>query len=127
VLKQLLLLLSVVYTVILVVVTLIDLSGVPKLGSSFDDKIYHLLAYLILGGLWTTTVRLGAQKKSGWFVLIWLLVFGIALELFQNQINPNRTYDLVDLAANCVGVILGTLIARIVHIEKLNIFKALLI
>lgn len=125
-LKTLLLLVSVFYTVILIVVSLINLNSVPSLGSSFDDKLYHLVAYFILGFLWMTYVKIGLLKKKTLQVTLILLVFGIVLELIQHQINPNRTFDALDMAANCIGVILGILIASIINIYKLNIFKALL-
>jgi VanZ family protein len=126
VLKKLLLLASIIYTAALVLVTLIDLEDIPSLGSSFDDKIYHLLAYVVLAFLWMSYARAFKSKEIIAVVFIGLLLFGVALELVQHQINANRTYDIIDLLSNCVGVALGTFIARLFNVFKLNIFKALL-
>ena len=60
--KKLLLLTSIVYTIVLVIATLINLSGIPSLGSSFDDKIYHFIAYLGLAFLWITYFKPSKRK-----------------------------------------------------------------
>lgn len=123
--KKVLFLAAVVYTIALVIVTLVDLNDVPSLGSSFDDKIYHVLAYVGLGFLWITYVRPSKSKRTFFYVLGILLCFGIFLELIQNQVNSNRTFDILDLFSNCVGISLGTIVAKYCNIYKLNIFKAL--
>ena len=60
------------------------------------------------------------SNRTVLYVLTGLLSFGILLELVQHQINSNRTYDLFDLISNCVGVIVGTVLARYLNIFKLN-------
>jgi glycopeptide antibiotics resistance protein len=127
VVKKVLFLAAVVYTIALVIVTLVDLNDVPSLGSSFDDKIYHVLAYVGLGFLWLTYFRPIISKAGFLYVLAVLLVFGMFLELIQHQINSNRTFDILDLFSNCLGIVLGTIVANYCNIYKLNIFKALFI
>jgi len=38
----------------------------------------------------------------------------------QHQLNPNRTYDTLDILANCVGVLIGTFFAIRINIYKLK-------
>nr|WP_256259970.1 VanZ family protein [Winogradskyella luteola] len=111
VVKKLFLTASIVYTIALVIASLVNLNSVPSLGSSFDDKIYHCIAYLGLAFLWMTYFKPSTQKHIKVIVFIGVILFGIILELVQHLINPNRTYDNYDLMANCIGVLLGTLIA----------------
>ena len=118
--KKLLLVVAIAYTIWLTVVSLITLKGVPSLGSSFDDKIYHFLAYFIFAFLWITYFKLFQKKYSVYLVFSFTLLFGIILELVQHQLNPNRTYDTYDLMANCLGVLFGTLIAKQYDIYKLK-------
>jgi VanZ family protein len=100
--------------------SLINLNGVPSLGSSFDDKIYHLIAYLGLAFLWVTYFK-SSKKKYGVLIIFFAtFFFGVFLELVQHQLNPNRTYDSYDLMANCLGVLLGTFVAIKINIYKLN-------
>ena len=120
VLKKLLLPAAIIYTIALVFISLISLNGIPNLGSSFDDKIYHFLAYLILAGLWITYYKPTKKKQTLLLIFIVLLVFGILLESVQHQLNPNRTFDLNDMLANCIGILVGTLIAARFNIIKLK-------
>ncbi|APY08723.1 hypothetical protein BWZ20_10590 [Winogradskyella sp. J14-2] len=118
--KKLLFLAALVYTFVLVVATFINLNGVPSLGSSFDDKIYHFLAYVVLGGLWITYFKSFSNNNRLWLVFIVVVFFGILLEVIQHKLNKNRTYDTYDLLANCFGVLVGTLIAARLDILKLK-------
>ena len=118
--KRLLLLVAIIYTIWLAVISLINLNGVPSLGSSFDDKIYHLIAYFIFAFLWVTYFKSSRKKYSVLITFFCTLLFGVVLELMQHQLNPNRTYDTYDLMANCLGVIIGTLIATGINIYKLK-------
>mgnify|MGYP003650224507 FL=1 len=118
-LRKLLLPIAIVYTIALVIASLINLNGVPSLGSSFDDKIYHFIAYLGLGFLWITYLKPKKKKRNLVIVFLCLILFGVVLEVMQHKLNPNRTYDTYDLIANCLGVILGTLIAT--QISRYNL------
>jgi len=120
VLRKLLLSVSVFYTIALIIVTFINLNGVPSLGSSFDDKIYHFLAYAGLSGLWITYFKTSKKRCKLWFVFVIIVLFGVLLEVLQHQLNQNRTYDTYDLLANCFGVIIGALIAARIDIIKLK-------
>ena len=116
--KKILLLVAIIYSIWLTTVSLIDLKNVPSLGSSFDDKIYHFIAYFALAALWITFFKTSKKRNTTIVVFICTIIFGILLELLQHQFNPNRTYDIYDLIANCLGVIIGTLVA-----DRLNIIK----
>ncbi|WP_439152336.1 VanZ family protein [Winogradskyella sp.] len=118
--KRILLFLAIVYTIALTVASLININGVPKLGFSFDDKIYHFLAYLLLSLLWVTYIKSHSKSFKVLITTVVLIVFGIVLELVQHPFNPNRTYDNLDLLANCFGVIVGMLIAVRIDIIKLK-------
>ena len=108
---------SIVYTIVLVIASLVNLKSVPSLGSSFDDKIYHCLAYVVLAFLWMTFFKSSKKKNIKGIVFGCVILFGIVLELIQHQLNPNRTYDIYDLMANCIGVVIGTLIA--IRLDKI--------
>jgi VanZ family protein len=40
-----------------------------------------------------------------------LVIFGATLELLQYYV-PNRSFDLIDIAANTLGVLLGMILAN---------------
>ncbi|PYE83625.1 VanZ like protein [Winogradskyella epiphytica] len=113
-----LLLVSVVYTLALVIASLITLNGVPSLGSSFDDKIFHVVAYIGLSFLWVYYFKPFKTKQIPYIVFFVVVLLGFILELLQYYVNPNRTYDTYDFIANTIGAIFGTFIAI-----QLNVFK----
>jgi VanZ family protein len=117
--KKVWLIAAVVYTVFLTVMSLINLDAVPEIGSDFDDKIYHFLAYLVLGFLWVWVALNSTVTKAWSRALLYCLFYGVALELIQHQINSNRTFDIIDMLSNCVGVLFGTIIAH--YIFKQNV------
>jgi len=84
---------------------------IPSLHWKFKDKWAHLIAYTVLGFL--TCRALYYQRKYYALQvhpLIWafLLVtlYGISDE-FHQAFVPGRTPDVFDVAADCVGAILG--------------------
>lgn len=109
---------SITYTLTLVIASLINLQGVPSLGSSFDDKIYHVVAYFGLSILWVFYFKPFKTKYIPFIVFFTVVLLGFILELLQYAMNNNRTYDTYDLIANSIGAIFGTLIA-----SQLSIFK----
>ena len=118
--RKLLLPVAIIYTIALVIASLVNLSNVPNLGSSFDDKIYHVIAYFGLAFLWITYFKPSNKKFTLLIVFLCVCAFGIMLEMIQHQLNPNRTYDTYDMIANCLGVVFGTLIANKTNIIKLK-------
>lgn len=116
--KKVLLLVSIAYTLALVIASLISLNGVPSLGSSFDDKIYHIVAYIGLAFLWVYYFKPFKAKYIPFVIFLAAAVFGYILEVMQYLVNPNRTYDTYDLIANTIGAAFGTLVA-----VRLEIFK----
>ena len=119
-LRKLLLSVAIVYTILLVITSLITLNGVPSLGSTFDDKIYHVVAYTILALLWGFYFKPLKTKYISLLVFFATVLLGFILELLQYLVNSNRTYDTYDLIANTIGAIFGTFIAIKLHTIKLK-------
>ncbi|SEA33962.1 hypothetical protein [Microbulbifer marinus] len=81
---------------------------VPQVVSHFDLML-HFGAFAALSALWL----LGFSRR--WWLpgLVFLLVVGAAIELWQGWLLPGRTASLVDMSANFGGVLLGGLSAGI--------------
>jgi VanZ family protein len=120
VLRKLLLPASIVYTIVLIILSLISLDGMPSLGSSFDDKIYHVVAYTGLALLWVFYFKPFRTKYIPFIVCVTAAFLGFVLELLQFFVNPNRSYDTFDLIANTIGAIIGMFIAIKLNIHKLK-------
>jgi len=78
-----------------------DLDRTP-VGPGFD-KVAHTAMFTVLGVL--------AQAAFPWLSLLFILPLAVGLECAQRLV-PGRTYDRVDLHANLIGVLLGTLLAE---------------
>lgn len=109
--KQLLLVVSILYTITLIVLSLINIDNMPDLGSSMDDKIFHVIAYLILSVLWITYVKPLNNKRLITVAILGSIGLGVLMEVMQYLFNPNRSFDVFDMLANTLGVFIGTLIA----------------
>ena len=113
--RNLALVIVVVYALLLAILSLVPINGdVPHFGFSFDDKIYHLIAYFIL----TILLYVYASKLRGNSKI--LLVFGIAviygiiIEVLQEMLSSERASEIFDVIAN----VSGSLIAVFVILSK---------
>lgn len=112
---------SVVYTIFLTIVSLINLKSVPKIGFSFDDKLYHLGAHIVLAFLWGWVALLSKKKNALVFSLIITLCYGVVMEMIQHKLNTTRTFDLIDMLFNGIGVVFGTVIATLMYKQKVKL------
>ena len=74
-----------------------------------QDKLLHFTAYAILGFLGMGSVRAmahGYRPQQAWLVCLLVGLYGIADEFHQYFI-PGRTADILDVAADIAGGMLG--------------------
>ena len=93
----------------------------PKLGSNFDDKIYHFGAYALLAFLWAFLIERFNTKKPLLIAAMGTIAYGIVIEVLQHKINPLRTFDTLDILANCLGVMFGIIIVNYLLNHKVKI------
>lgn len=93
-------------------VTLTWLSSIPELatpdlGFTWQDKVYHLVAYTVYG-----VVAIGASYAvrpsagmawHGWAVLLFGLAFGAIDEIHQSAV-PGRDGSIYDWIADAIGI-----------------------
>jgi VanZ family protein len=72
------------------------------------DKVYHILAYLWLSALPFFAFLTPKAALAG---TLGMIPLGIGLELAQHCV-PGRSLSLGDMAANCLGVMMGIWLAR---------------
>jgi len=113
---------TIIYTISIGVLSLIRLINVPKLNTGFDDKIAHFLMYALLGFLWFISLETLKKKSSLGIAVILAIGFGTVIEIVQSLVSSYRTTEILDIVANCLGVIT---MAFIVHIKKEDIVKKL--
>ncbi|WP_241485204.1 VanZ family protein [Psychroserpens damuponensis] len=120
VLKKWALPILILYALALTTVSLVHLGGMPSLGSSFDDKIFHFIAYF----LFTVLVYNYSRTKKGTYIIlisaICVIIYGIIIEVLQHVLTSYRTLDVFDALANTLGVTFATLIIKFRNKLKLN-------
>jgi VanZ family protein len=115
VLKRKALLLSILYTITLTIVSLVklDLDDVEEIIPSFSDKIFHFLAYIVFTLLWFNSFFFRFKFNKTKSVLLAILVssvFGIIIEVLQQVITTSRSFDLKDILANLLGVLIAAIL-----------------
>lgn len=113
-LKKAALFIAVTYSIALVVVSLINLSEMPKVNLNYGDKIFHFLAYGLLCLLWSIVFSLQTPQSLNKPIIkaiIIATVFGILLEVLQGALTAHRSLDVYDAIANSLGAItMGSLL-----------------
>ena len=102
--KKLWLILAICYTIILTIYSLINIDSLPELGTDYDDKIIHVLAYGLLNFLWYNSLQNLKIIKPVFVVALLSIIYGIILEVLQGQLTFARKFDVIDVLADSIGV-----------------------
>ncbi|MDE0721721.1 MAG: VanZ family protein [Flavobacteriales bacterium] len=85
------------------------------------DKLIHIIAFAILAlsiSITLTKLRVLIDFNYRLMALIFVVcaIYGIILELLQKELGMGRSAELLDIVADCVGVLFGFVIFRIVYV-----------
>ncbi len=87
----------------------------PSLGLEMQDKLYHLLFYMVFGFLWARAVVQGRREKLAPGLMstgLWASIFAALDEMHQYFI-PGRQCDWADAVADILGVLLSLFLFKI--------------
>ena len=88
----------------------------PPIQISYQDKIYHIIAYFTLALTWMLSYPVSRQKKMIKYVIAFGCVFyGIIIEVLQTTLTTYRTASFLDVVANSVGVFVALLIFNSIY------------
>ena len=96
---------SVGYTISLGILSLVNLTDVPKLNTGYDDKIAHFVLYAGLCLFWFMSLHTLKSKSSLVLASLLSIGFGLIIEILQGIVSIHRTTEVFDLVANCLGVL----------------------
>lgn len=111
VLRRFALLISISYTILLVLVSFISLDDFTEIEVDKGDKIFHFLVYFILVVLWyIALIEKVTWSKSKQIIIIAFcsIMFGIIIEILQGSLTSYRAADGFDILANTLGVLLAS-------------------
>lgn len=86
-------------------VSLAPVSQLPQ-PPNVSDKVEHFVAYLLLS-IWFAGIYL---RTRYWIIGLSLGVMGVMIEFAQGAMHYGRHADMLDVIANCSGVLAGLLL-----------------
>lgn len=95
---------------LVVIAAIVCLIPMPEVPTSFDlnDKVSHLVGHGTLALYFAGLV----PRRGWWKIFVFLLVFGIVIEIAQYSMQAGRDGEVRDAFANSLGAALGLLLAR---------------
>ena len=124
VLKQLFLVSAILITCFITFISLKENNELPNISLVNIDKIFHVFAYVILTLLWAISLYFYLPQmhfvKLLAIVVFALLCYGIIIEALQSRMTTTRLFELNDLLANLIGIVLGSAIYRYLVVPKLK-------
>jgi len=124
VLKKYALSITIFYSVVLAVLSLIHISGVKEINYSHTDKIFHFIAYSILTWFWFKAFYYKFNytfNKALAIAAILSIIFGIIIEVLQSMFTKTRVAESNDILANTFGV--GVTVAILFRFKKTDVKK----
>ena len=79
----------------------------PEFGTNYDDKLYHILAYIVLTLVWYFAIESNRFNRKIAYLTVSAIAFGIVIEALQGKLTTHRVGDILDVVANVVGVLLA--------------------
>jgi VanZ like family len=83
----------------------------PPPAFPYQDKVFHLIAF----GCLTGPAVLALPRPYLWFWLSHMVALGAGIEVVQSRMGKGRSGDPLDFVADCVGIALAYLIARLIR------------
>ena len=115
-LKNLCLLSGIFLSVFISYFSLKESIGLDAFSFPFIDKVMHLSAYVALTLVWSFVLFLFKPdfkfNKILTIILSVLMIYGIIIEILQSKLTNTRVFELNDLVANLIGIILGLIIFK---------------
>lgn len=103
-LKNILLVLALLYTLALAIVSLLSSDDLPSIDVEYGDKFAHAIAYSLLCFIWYLTLKALNISKPIIAASCGAIIYGIILEVLQGTLTEARVPDVNDILANCIGV-----------------------
>lgn len=122
-LKRYALLITIFYTILLIVASFISLDDLTEIKIEKGDKVFHFLVYFILVIIWYISLvekLIWSKNKLIIVIAISSIIFGIIIELLQGSLTSYRATDNMDVLANALGVLLAS---ALICLYNMNVKK----
>ncbi|MCH2033835.1 MAG: VanZ family protein [Tenacibaculum sp.] len=115
--------LAIITTVAIAILSLMKVEKPDVRFSNFDiDKIGHTIAYFVLGFLWLIALH---KKGMKFAVILGVTLYGILMEVLQSVLTDYRTFELMDMLANTMGVFLALIAFLLIEKKQFKLLNSL--
>jgi len=100
--------LAITWAVLITIASLVSLNGIPKGYVSGNDKVVHFIFYAVFVVLLSLAKSKSCfKKKHDLLIILFVIIYGIVIEILQGVLTKNREADIYDAIANSLGAIVG--------------------
>ncbi|WP_073580917.1 VanZ family protein [Flavobacterium cucumis] len=111
--------LAIFWTIGILIGSLARINSIPNISIVGNDKMVHFIFYFVLFLLWFVALnRKKKENRLNFCILIFILIFGIIIEVLQGMFTQNRQADFSDIVANFGGVLLGFFVVKTFRFKK---------
>jgi len=114
-LKDNILYVALVFSVLILILSLIPLKRDLLNGVENSDKILHTFSYTVLSLSWFFYFKPLNNKQKKGLIALGLLIYGIIIEIMQSTITTYRTGSFYDLIANGIGILIALVSFEILY------------
>ncbi len=87
------------------------------------DKVIHFILYLVATLLGAAFVREQFARRlslnsSMLRIVVFLIIYGIIIEVIQMEFTTTRSAEVYDVLANCTGILIAVAIIRLFYSGK---------
>lgn len=108
--------LALAITLLIAYLSLMPTANLPNIKFDKIDKFYHFTAYMFLSFSWFIYWCIFKNKWKSSFLLFLttsIIMFGIVIEVFQENFTDYRTFDWWDILFNTAAIVFVFLIFEI--------------
>lgn len=118
---------SLIVGLLIVIMSVVPPSGLPRYNIAFTDKIVHITMYFSLTLAFfadhlIATGNIKPKFKRIVAIVVFTMVVGILLEITQSLL-PERSASFYDILANFAGILLAIFLISIISAVKRNKLK----
>lgn len=101
------LIVALIYSALIIYLGLSESDDILTYNFRINDKLAHLLFYLVFYFLWQKTFVNWFNAKGLIYLFVFALTFGILIEIGQKYLTLTRSAEFLDIVFNLIGILLA--------------------
>ncbi|NNK81824.1 MAG: VanZ family protein [Flavobacteriaceae bacterium] len=110
--KKIVLAIQIVYIVLITVLSLVSIDTKTNINVDNADKIIHVMIHAIHVLLLFLVFSKYNINKPILLAIFISIMYGIVIEVLQEQFTTKREFDIFDIYANCFGTIIAAILLK---------------